>query len=87
MEYGKNESWNNWSYRICGKNKKVNLDILLNTLEDIENNQGKCVFIIACTELSLYAKSLSTQYTIVDSMDIIARQAVIKCGFTIKEEY
>ena len=34
MEYGKNESWNNWSYRICGKNKKVNSNVINDCLKN-----------------------------------------------------
>ena len=31
---GKNESWNNWSYRICGKNKKVNSNVINDCLKN-----------------------------------------------------
>ena len=34
MEYGKNESWNNWSYRICEKNKKVNSNVINDCLKN-----------------------------------------------------
>ncbi len=53
----------------------------LNTLQEVitEEEKNYDVFILACTELSLYKDKLETSGVILDAMDILVKSIIIKC--------
>lgn len=58
--------------RLLEENKKVNYD--------------ETMFIIACTELSLYSNELSQKYTLIDTLDILTIKCIQACGFLVRNE-
>ena len=62
---------------------KINLSCIF---DKIMKENSKIVFLIACTELSLYSEELSKLFTVIDSLDILAIKCVEACGFKVKEE-
>lgn len=53
-------------------------------VENIYNREDNCVFVIACTELSLYKSNLEKKYILVDAMDCLVNSSIIKCGYQLK---
>lgn len=60
--------------------EKVLVDIA-KVMKDTEKN---CVFILACTELSLYKDELEKDFFIVDAMDCLVESVIKKCGYVLK---
>lgn len=54
-------------------------------VESIIKREENCIFIIACTELSLYKSILEKEYIVVDAMDCLVNSAIIKCGYKLKK--
>lgn len=61
----------------------------LNDLSEVINsvlkniNKEEVVFILGCTELSLYLKELK-EINVVDAMDVLVNKAIEKCGYSLK---
>lgn len=66
------------------------IEKLLPDLKDIMNNilqySNNIVFVLACTELSLFRDLLLGQYICVDCMDVALTQAIFKSGYKINEK-
>ena len=62
-------------------NTKAGFDSYNAIQEVIKEEEDKYdVFLIACTELSLYKDRLKTTKTIIDAVDILVKASIIKCG-------
>lgn len=66
-----------------GRDKEANLKKLVEVIEKV--NDKDVLFLLACTELSLYKERLN-KYLVVDAMDIVVKEAITKCGYKLKEE-
>lgn len=80
--------------------KKV-MDVILYTKSDLHINEngktldevmkaitereGNCLFVLACTELSLYLNYLYAKHQVIDAMDCLVEAAILKNGYKIKE--
>lgn len=61
----------------AGKNKNEILNTLVDTIKFIsKNDTKKCVFVLACTELSIYKDSLNKYGIIVDAMDVLVKKVI-----------
>lgn len=67
-----------------GVNKETLANRLINVVNDIIERNGKVVFLIACTELSLYSKYIKKLSTVLDAMDCLVESSIIKCDYEIK---
>ena len=47
------------------------------------NKKKKCLFVLGCTELSLYKADLSTQYNVIDAMDILIEKVIVANHFEL----
>lgn len=68
-----------------GVNKAKILESILEIIESV-SKQFDCIFILACTELSLYQKGLREKYTVVDAMDCLVDAIIKKCGYRLKDK-
>lgn len=57
---------------------------LLSVVRGIKEREEECVFLIACTELSLYKKVISEYALVIDAMDCLVESAINKCGYKLK---
>ena len=57
---------------------------LLSIVKEIKEREEDCVFLIACTELSLYNKAISEYALVIDAMDCLVESAISKCGYKLK---
>lgn len=57
---------------------------LINTITNIKHREGNCLFVLACTELSLYLEDCKKQFEVIDAMDCLVNSAIIKCGYKLK---
>ena len=62
-------------------NTKAGLDVLKDLQEVIKEEEDKYdVFLLACTELSLYKDKIKTKKIVLDAVDILVKASIIKCG-------
>ncbi len=66
------------------KDRETIIQNLLNTIDSIKQREGKCLFVLACTELSLYLENVKKESLVIDAMDCLVNSAIIKCGYQIK---
>ena len=66
------------------KDRAVIKNSLVNTVDNIKQREGDCLFVLACTELSLYFEDLNKEYHVIDAMDCLVNSAIIKCGYKLK---
>ncbi len=59
---------------------------LLTIVTNLKSRYPDCVFVTACTELSLYSYAISKIATLVDAMDCLVNSTIIKCGYNLKEK-
>lgn len=72
----------NYIYDIkAGFNKQSYLKQISEGLKDIERVHKNCVFIIACTELSLISKHINEGLQIIDAVDVLVDVVIQKCGY------
>jgi aspartate racemase len=57
---------------------------LLSAVRGIKEREEDCVFLIACTELSLYKKAISEYALVIDAMDCLVESTISKCGYKLK---
>lgn len=68
----------------AGLSKQESLNVLQAVIEKVVKEKNKCLFVLACTELSLYKAELSHQYNIIDAMDILLERVIIANGYQLK---
>jgi len=66
-------------------NKKDIINNLLNTIESIQQREGNCLFVLACTEISKYLEEVKKDSQVIDAMDCLVNNTIIKCGYKIKK--
>lgn len=54
-------------------------------LASVSKKNKKCLFVLACTELSLYLNDLKKEYEVIDAMDCLVNATIIKCGYQLKK--
>lgn len=65
-------------------NKDIIIDNFKNIIKSIKKREGDCLFVLACTELSLYLNDVSELCDAIDAMDCLVNSAILKCGYKIK---
>lgn len=68
-----------------GKDMNMAFEILNSVIESVEKGNNKVLFVLACTELSLYLDRLNNHF-VIDAMDILVESAITKCGYKLKEK-
>lgn len=59
---------------------------LIEIMNEIHCLQGECIFVLACTELSVIMSGESIEkIEYIDAMDVLAINAIIKCGYEVKK--
>ena len=67
-------------------NTKAGLEALSDLQEVITEEEIKYdIFLLACTELSLYKDKIKTNKIIIDAMDILVKATITKCGKIYKK--
>ena len=66
------------------KDRETIIQNLLTTIDSIKQREDKCLFVLACTELSLYLENVKKESLVIDAMDCLVNSAIIKCGYQIK---
>ena len=66
------------------QDKKVIVKNFVDTIQSIKKREGDCLFVLACTELSLYLDEVSKDATVIDAMDCLVNTAIVKCGYKLK---
>ena len=64
------------------RDKSEILKLLKEAMNSI--NDDNVLYVLACTEISLYKNDLK-EYNIIDSMDVLVDEAIIKCGYKLKD--
>lgn len=73
--------------RIKSNNAREEISTLINcTLKNISERIGEVVFVLACTELSLYTSNIVDKYTVVDAMEVLIVKAIENCGYKVRRE-
>lgn len=60
------------------------LNLLLSVIKSIKERNGECLFVLACTELSLYLEETKKENLVIDAMDCLVNATIVKCGYKIK---
>lgn len=68
-----------------GKDYLDAIDILDSSLKELHNTYPDCVFLLACTELSMLDEFLSKNYNVIDAVDTLVESVIMKCGYEIKD--
>lgn len=72
------------SVKANNKNTLQNRTRLIDIMKDIMKEQGNCIFVIACTELSvIISNAVISGIQYVDAMDLLAINAIIQCGYKV----
>ena len=66
----------------CDRNQILN--DLLSVLDSVYLREKDCLFVLACTELSLYLEPLKEEYSVIDAMDCLVNSTIVKCGYKLK---
>lgn len=66
------------------KDKVVLKDMLYSVIKSISDKTQNTLFVLACTELSLYLKDLQKDFLVIDAMDALVNSTIIKCGYKLK---
>ena len=62
-------------------NTKAGLDVFSDLQDVVTKEEEKYdVFLLACTELSLYKDRIKTKKIVLDAMDVLVKSTVLKCG-------
>ena len=73
-------------YRNIKAGKEVEMDRFHAVAEELRA-KGAQVIILGCTELSLVKREQGIGPDFLDCMEVLARQAILRCGGRLKEEY
>lgn len=73
-------------YRNIKAGKPVEMD-RFHAVEEELRTKGAQTIILGCTELSLIKRDYSIGSGFLDAMEVLARQAILSCGGSLKEEY
>lgn len=65
-------------------NKEIITNNLLEVVRTIKQNEDNCLFVLACTELSLYLNDVKEEALVIDAMDCLVNSTIIKCGYQLK---
>lgn len=57
---------------------------LLSVIKSVKQREEKCLFVLACTELSLYLDAVKKVSNVIDAMDCLVNASISKCGYKIK---
>jgi aspartate racemase len=68
-----------------GTEPAVLLPVLAGVMDDLLRLRGDMVFVLACTEISLFRDLLKGKYTCVDCMDVALTRAILQCGYRINQ--
>lgn len=61
-------------------NTKAGLDVYFDIQEVIKEEENNFdIFLLACTELSLYKDQINTKKIVIDAMDILVKKAILAC--------
>ena len=75
------------SVKSASKSNLENKIRLINIMREVHNQHGDYTFVIACTELStILADETISGIKFVDAMEILAINAIIKCGYKLDIE-
>ena len=66
------------------KDRELIKNNLLNTIRSIQDREENCLFVLACTELSLYLEEAKKIANVIDAMDCLVNSAIVKCGYKLK---
>jgi aspartate/glutamate racemase len=56
----------------------------LSVVKNVQNNNDNVLFVLACTELSLYLNDVKEIALVIDAMDCLVNSAILKCGYKLK---
>lgn len=73
-------------YRDIKAGKEPNLESFLEVSQALRN-QGAQVLLLGCTELSLIKRSYTLGPGYLDMLEVLAQQAVLRCGAALRPEY
>lgn len=67
--------------------KGINKDILklklLHIVKSVSDRYKNIIFVLACTELSLYQEEVKKEAIVIDAMDCLVKSTIIKCGYKL----
>jgi aspartate/glutamate racemase len=66
------------------KNRENIKNNLLSVVKNVQNNNDNVLFVLACTELSLYLNDVKEIALVIDAMDCLVNSAILKCGYKLK---
>ena len=66
------------------KNRENIKNNLLSVVKNVQNNNDNVLFVLACTELSLYLNDVKKIALVIDAMDCLVNSAILKCGYKLK---
>ena len=66
------------------KNRENIKNNLLSVVKNVQNNNDNVLFVLACTELSLYLNDVKKIALVIDAMDCLVDSAILKCGYKLK---
>ena len=66
------------------EDKELITNNLLGVIDCVKKREKDVVFVLACTELSLYLEETRKNATVVDAMDCLVNKTIISCGYEIK---
>lgn len=73
-------------YRNIKAGKDAEMDRFYAVEEELRSKGAQSI-ILGCTELSLIKRDYALGHGFIDSMEVLAQQAVLQCGKTLKAEY
>lgn len=65
------------------ENRDVIFSSIIKVIDEMYQMHN-CIFVLACTEMSLYKERLREKYPIVDAMDCLVSEIIKKCGYKHK---
>lgn len=68
-----------------GEDRKTLSFKLLHIVKEIMTRNENVVFVLSCTELSLYQEDVKKESIVVDAMDCLVNTCIIKCGHVINK--
>lgn len=74
---------------ITDTKKGLEKDEIVSKIEQViqKIDEAKIVFILGCTELSIYHQKIANNYNVVDAMDLTVLKAIIESGYRVKKKF